>query len=167
MTSPPAGPAQPSSTGPEHWVLTGPTASGKSALALELAERLSLEILSMDSMAVYRRMDIGTAKPPAEDRQRVPHQLIDLVEPAETFDTARWCEHAAQQLRRLPSEASRRRALFVGGTPLYLMAFFKGLMEGPAANPVLRQQLEERLGSLLCSTLKLSNDYRSCTTCCS
>jgi len=76
---------------PPLWVVTGPTASGKTALALELAARTGREILSMDSMAVYRRMDIGTAKPTDAERARVPHHLVDLVEPSETFDTARWC----------------------------------------------------------------------------
>ncbi len=124
------------------WVVTGPTASGKTALALELAARLGLEVLSMDSMAVYRRMDIGTAKPSAADRERVAHHLIDLVEPHETFDTARWCAAAAQALDAVHRRG--RRALFVGGTPLYLMAFFKGMMQGPAADPELRARLEAR-----------------------
>lgn len=88
---------------PPLWVVSGPTASGKTALAVALAARLGLEILSMDSMAVYRRMDIGTAKPDAEDRARVPHHLIDLVEPHETFDTARWCEAAERCCRSCSS----------------------------------------------------------------
>ncbi|MBL8728747.1 MAG: tRNA (adenosine(37)-N6)-dimethylallyltransferase MiaA [Planctomycetes bacterium] len=124
------------------WVVTGPTASGKSALALQLAERLDLEIVSMDSMAVYRQMDIGTAKPSAAERARVPHHLIDLVAPSATFDTARWCEAAAAALDDIHGRG--RRALFVGGTPLYLMAFFKGMMQGPAADPELRQALAAR-----------------------
>lgn len=129
-------------TTPPLWVVTGPTASGKTALALELAERLGLEILSMDSMAVYRQMDVGTAKPSPEEQARVKHHLIDLVPPKETFDTARWCEAAAQALTEL--QARGRGALFVGGTPLYLMAFFKGLMQGPAADPALRAELEAK-----------------------
>jgi len=124
------------------WVVSGPTASGKTALALELAASLGLEILSMDSMAVYRQMDIGTAKPSAADRARVPHWLIDLVEPSETFDTARWCEAAAAALQDVQRRGAR--ALFVGGTPLYLMAFFKGMMRGPAADTALRAGLEAR-----------------------
>jgi tRNA dimethylallyltransferase len=125
---------------PPLWVVSGPTASGKTALAVELAARLGLEILSMDSMAVYRRMDIGTAKPDAADRARVPHHLIDLVEPHETFDTARWCEAAARTLQDLQQRG--RGALFVGGTPLYLMAFFKGMMQGPGRDDALRARLE-------------------------
>lgn len=132
---------QPQDTAP-LWVLTGPTAAGKSALALLLAEQLGAEILSMDSMTVYRRMDIGTAKPDRQERARVPHHLLDLVEPSCDFDTARWCEAADAAVRLV--RARGRQPLFVGGTPLYLMAFFKGLMQGPAADPVLRQELERR-----------------------
>lgn len=124
------------------WVVSGPTACGKTALAVQLAERLSLEILSMDSMAVYRQMDIGTAKPTAAERARVPHHLIDLVEPSETFDTARWCAAAERTLVDL--QARGRGALFVGGTPLYLMAFFKGMMQGPGRDSALRERLEAR-----------------------
>lgn len=127
---------------PPLWIVTGPTASGKTALALELAAREGAEILSMDSMAVYRRMDVGTAKPSAADRERVPHHLIDLVEPWEEFDTARWCSLAEQTLVDLAARG--RRALLVGGTPLYLMAFGKGMLQGPAADPQLRAGLEQR-----------------------
>lgn len=122
--------------------MTGPTASGKTALAVELAERTGREILSMDSMAVYRRMDIGTAKPTAEERSRVPHHLVDIVDPNETFDTARWCKLAEEKLNELRERG--KQALFVGGTPLYLMAFFKGMMQGPEAQPELRKALEAR-----------------------
>ena len=121
------------------WILTGPTAAGKSALALEIAEREGLEILSMDSMAIYRGMDLGTAKPNPQDRQRLPHHLIDLVEPHQSFDTARYCAAAEAVLRELRGRGAR--PLFVGGTPLYLMAFFKGMMAGPAADPELRGAL--------------------------
>ncbi|MBX3462442.1 MAG: tRNA (adenosine(37)-N6)-dimethylallyltransferase MiaA [Planctomycetes bacterium] len=127
---------------PPLWVVTGPTAAGKTALAVALAERLGLEIVSMDSMAVYRRMDIGTAKPSAAERVRVRHHLIDVVEPHETFDTARWCAAAAAALDDIRQRG--RSPLFVGGTPLYLMAFFKGLMAGPAADPEVRAALAAR-----------------------
>jgi len=133
---------QETSTAAPLWVVTGPTASGKTKLALELAARTGREIVSMDSMAVYRRMDIGTAKPTVAERARVSHHLIDLVDPDETFDTARWCRLAQQKLDEL--RAAGREALFVGGTPLYLMAFFKGMMEGPQADPAVRRRLEER-----------------------
>lgn len=127
---------------PPLWVVSGPTACGKTALAVQLAERASLEILSMDSMAVYRQMDLGTAKPTAAERARVPHHLIDLVEPHETFDTARWCEAAERALAELHHRG--KGALFVGGTPLYLMAFFKGMMQGPGRDSALRERLEAR-----------------------
>lgn len=124
-------------------VVTGPTASGKSARALELAEELgNCEVLSMDSMAIYRRMDVGTAKPSAEERARVRHWLIDLVEPSESFDTARYCEAAAAALADI--RARGRQPLLVGGTPLYLMAFLKGILPGPAAQPELRAELMAR-----------------------
>jgi tRNA dimethylallyltransferase len=127
------------------WVLTGPTAGGKTAAALALADRLAsrgerVEILSMDSMAVFRRMDIGTAKPDPDERAAVPHHLIDLVEPHEPFDTARWCAEAERVLREVRARGAR--PLFVGGTPLYLMAFFKGLIDGVPADPELRDRLE-------------------------
>ena len=124
------------------WVLSGPTAAGKSSLALKLAEADGLEILSMDSMAVYRRMDIGTAKPTAEERAQVPHHLIDLVGPDRDFDTKQWCEAAAEAVAEVRSRG--RQPLFVGGTPLYLMAFFKGMLEGPAAVPEIRERLLNR-----------------------
>ncbi len=123
------------------WVLTGPTASGKSGLAMQLAELCDLEILSMDSMAVYRRMDIGTAKPSAAQRQQVPHHCLDLVGPNQGFDTSSYCAAAQEALDQV--QARGKQALFVGGTPLYLMAFFKGMLEGPSAAPELRQRLQE------------------------
>jgi tRNA dimethylallyltransferase len=126
----------------EALVITGPTACGKSALAVEFAARHGCEILSMDSMAIYRGMDIGTAKPSTEERARVPHHLIDLVPPSESFDTSRWCDAADAAAAAV--RARGRRPLFVGGTPLYLMAYFKGLIEGPAADPALRAALEAR-----------------------
>lgn len=119
-------------------VLTGATASGKSSLAVQLAEEAGAELVSMDSMAVYRRMDIGTAKPSAAERARVPHHLIDVVGPDEPFDTATWCRLAQAVVDR----ADGRPLIFVGGTPLYLMAFFKGMLEGPSADPGIRARLE-------------------------
>jgi tRNA dimethylallyltransferase len=120
-------------------ILTGPTGSGKSALALDVAERLGAEIVSMDSMAVYRHMDVGTAKPDAEARRRVPHHLLDVLEPWESASVAWWLERAADCCSDI--EARGKRVLFVGGTPLYLKALLHGLFDGPAADEVLRARL--------------------------
>jgi tRNA dimethylallyltransferase len=128
-------------------VLTGPTGSGKTELGVALAERLGAEILSMDSMALYRGMDIGTAKPTPAQRQRVPHHLVDLLAPWEAASVAWWLERAAACCRDI--ERRGRRALFVGGTPLYLKALLHGLFEGPPADATLRLQLAQeavRLG---------------------
>jgi tRNA dimethylallyltransferase len=120
-------------------ILTGPTGSGKSRLALELAERLGAEIVSMDSMAVYRGMDIGTAKPSVEDRRRVPHHLLDVLDPWESASVAWWLAEAARCCREI--SARGRRPLIVGGTPLYLKALLYGLFEGPPADEALRGRL--------------------------
>jgi tRNA dimethylallyltransferase len=130
------------------FVLTGPTGSGKSQLALRLAERLGAEIVSMDSMALYRGMDLGTAKPSPADRRRVPHHLLDVLDPWESASVAWWLSQAAACCREL--EARGRRVLFVGGTPLYLKALLYGLFDGPPADEELRRRLTEeaeRLGA--------------------
>jgi tRNA dimethylallyltransferase len=121
-------------------VLTGATGSGKSALALELAPALNAEIVSMDSMAVYRGFDIGTAKPTAEERTRVPHHLVDELDPWESASVAWWLERARSAVAEIESRG--RRALIVGGTPLYLKALARGLFRGPPANAALREALE-------------------------
>src|SRR5262245_22173876 len=109
---------------PDHFrnclILSGPTGSGKSALALELAPRLDAEIISMDSMTLYRGMDVGTAKPSQEERARVPHHLIDVLDPHESASVAWWLSRAAECVRDI--EARGKQALFVGGTALYLKA---------------------------------------------
>jgi tRNA dimethylallyltransferase len=121
-------------------VLTGPTASGKTALALELAGPLNAEIVAMDSMTLYRGMDIGTAKPTADERRRVPHHLLDVLEPWESASVAWWLERAAACCREIESRG--RQALFVGGTPLYLKALLYGLFDGPPADAAVRARLE-------------------------
>lgn len=124
----------------EACYLTGPTASGKTPLALEVAERLGAEIVSLDSMAIYRGMDIGTAKPSAADRARVPHHLLDIVEPTETYSVSCYVQAAHEVAAEIASRG--KRALFVGGTPLYLKSLLRGLFLGPPAAPEFRQAVE-------------------------
>jgi tRNA dimethylallyltransferase len=123
----------------DAWYLVGPTASGKSEVGLLLARSLDAEILSLDSMAVYRGMDIGTAKPSPEQRRQIPHHLIDLVEPTEDFSIASYLQEAHRCVRQIRSAG--KVALFVGGTPLYLKALLRGLFIGPAPDWELRQRL--------------------------
>jgi len=127
-------------------ILTGPTASGKSALALELAPRLNAEIVCADSMTLYRGLDIGTAKPSAEDRARVPHHLIDVLDPSESANVAWWLEQATERVWDI--EARGKTALFVGGTPFYLKALLCGLFPSPPADQDLRRRLEADAGAL-------------------
>ena len=123
-----------------HLALVGPTASGKSALALEIARRLGdVEIVSADSMQVYRGMDIGTAKPSAAERAEVPHHLLDVADPSEDFSVARFQAEVDEALAGI--EARGHRALLVGGTGLYLQAVVDGL-ELPGEWPELRADLE-------------------------
>ena len=122
--------------------LVGPTASGKSELAVELAERAGAEILSMDSMLVYRGLDVGTAKPGPALRERVPHHLMDLVGPEESFSVQRWLAQAERALADVRGRG--KRALFVGGTAFFLRALVQGLFEGPPADPLVRARIEAR-----------------------
>ena len=131
--------ADPPSLPPECWYLTGPTASGKTAVGLALAERLGAEIVSLDSMAVYRGLDIGTAKPSVDERRRVPHHLIDICEPGEEFSVAQYVEAARRAVAEIRGRG--RQVLFVGGTPMYLKALLRGLFDGPPADWKLRNQL--------------------------
>lgn len=121
-------------------LLAGPTAVGKSAVALLLAERLDGEIISVDSMQVYRGLDIGTAKPSAEDRRRVPHHLIDVAELDEPFDAARFVEAAGEAIAAI--RARGRLPILCGGTGLYFRAYREGLGGAPASSPALRALLE-------------------------
>jgi len=122
------------------WFLSGPTASGKTQVALALARRIGAEIVSMDSMAVYRGMDVGTAKPTPQEQQAAPHHLIDLVEPHEQYSLARYVADARRAAEAI--RARGREVLFVGGTPLYLKGLLRGIFDGPSADPLLREQLE-------------------------
>jgi tRNA dimethylallyltransferase len=122
-------------------ILTGPTGSGKTQLALELAGRLNAEIVAMDSMTLYRGMDLGTAKPTALERRHIPHHLLDVLDPWESASVAWWLERAAACCREI--EARGKRVLLVGGTALYLKALLHGLFDGPPADEALRRQLTE------------------------
>lgn len=121
-------------------VLTGPTGSGKSAVALELAEQLGGELVSLDSMTLYRGMDIGTAKPTADEQARVPHHLIDVLDPWESGSVAWWLDRAAEACAGI--RARGRVPIFVGGTPFYLKALRHGLFESPPVDPGMREKWE-------------------------
>jgi tRNA dimethylallyltransferase len=120
--------------------LAGPTAVGKSEVALHLAERLGGEIISVDSMQVYRGLDIGTAKPSMVERSRVPHHLLDVVELNESFDAAKFAALGHAVIRQIQERG--RIPILCGGTGLYFKALLEGLGEAPPANPALRAELE-------------------------
>lgn len=121
-------------------VLTGPTGSGKTAWAIQLAPRIGAEIVSMDSMTLYRGMDVGTAKPSTAERAAVPHHLIDVLDPWESANVAWWLERAEQACKAIRSRGLI--PLFVGGTPFYLTALMHGLFAAPPADEAIRKQLE-------------------------
>jgi tRNA dimethylallyltransferase len=123
------------------WFLTGPTAAGKSGVGVELAQRIDAEIVSLDSMALYRGMNIGTAKPTAQQRRSVPHHLIDVLEPYEEYSLAQYVEAAGRCAGEIASRG--RQALFVGGTPLYLKGLLRGIFRGPPADWQLRRRLAD------------------------
>jgi len=122
--------------------LLGPTASGKTAVALQLAERFPVEVVSVDSAQVYRGMDVGTAKPDRAARSRVPHHLIDILEPAQAYSAGRFRDDALEVIAGI--EARGRLPILAGGTMLYFRALTRGLADLPPAQPQLRRELEER-----------------------
>lgn len=122
--------------------LLGPTASGKTALALALAERFPAEIVSVDSAQVYRGMDVGTAKPDAQARARVAHHLIDIVEPVEAYSAGRFRDDALRLVAEI--HARGRLPILAGGTMLYFRALTRGLAQLPPAQPQVRAELERR-----------------------
>lgn len=127
---------------PRIVVITGPTATGKTALALDLAQRHAGEIVSADSRQIYRHLDIGTAKPTEEQQARVRHYLIDVADPDERFDAARFrglAEAAVADIAR-----RGKRVFLVGGTGLYIRALIHGLFVGPSADPALRCRLAQQ-----------------------
>jgi tRNA dimethylallyltransferase len=125
-------------------ILTGPTACGKTALALELADRLGAEIVAVDSMTLYRGMDVGTAKPTPEERARAPHHLIDVLDPWESGTVAWWLDRAAEACRTITARG--KRPMLVGGTPFYLKSLLHGLFEGPPGDVELRRELDLEAG---------------------
>jgi tRNA dimethylallyltransferase len=122
------------------WFLTGPTASGKSEVSLQLARKLDAEIISVDSMAVYKGMDIGTAKPSLMERESIPHHLIDLVDPTADYSVSQFVLDSHQKAHEI--RARGKKVLFVGGTPLYLKTLMCGMFLGPAADWDFRDAVE-------------------------
>ncbi len=135
----------PTPPAPPTWILAGPTACGKTAAALALAREVDLEIISVDSALIYRGMDIGTAKPTPDELAQVPHHLIDILDPTESYSAARF----VQDTHRLIDEirARGRTPLLVGGTMLYIKALLEGLDELPPADPVIRAQLDAQMAA--------------------
>jgi tRNA dimethylallyltransferase len=127
---------------PQLIIITGPTATGKTALAIELATRYDAEIISADSRQVYRYLDIGTAKPTPAQRAVVAHHLIDVANPDERFDGARFRALAVAAIEDILRRG--KRVFVVGGTGLYLRALTRGLFAGPAADMALRARLQEQ-----------------------
>ncbi len=125
------------------WFLTGPTGSGKTPVAMALAQRLDAEIISLDSMAIYQGMDIGTAKPSAQLRSRVPHHLLDIIPPTETYSVSNYVVAAHAAAAQI--HARGRSVLICGGTPLYLKSLIRGLFLGPEADWEFRHAVEQDL----------------------
>ncbi|HXY05985.1 MAG TPA: tRNA (adenosine(37)-N6)-dimethylallyltransferase MiaA [Burkholderiaceae bacterium] len=142
---PQAAPSDEAPTGYDAVLLLGPTASGKSALAMELARQIPLEIVSIDSTQVYRGLDIGSAKPSAADRARVPHHLLDLRDPTQPYSAAQFLRDAALAIRDVRGRG--RLPLVVGGTMMYARALREGLSELPDADPAIRARIENEAAS--------------------
>ncbi|MCC2597395.1 tRNA (adenosine(37)-N6)-dimethylallyltransferase MiaA [Pusillimonas sp. MFBS29] len=120
--------------------LAGPTAAGKSAATLALAQRWPIEVIVMDSATIYRGMDIGTAKPSKQEQAVMPHHLLDILDPAERYSAAQFQSHASQLIRQIQERGNR--PLICGGTMLYYKALREGLNELPAADPVIRAEID-------------------------
>ena len=131
---------------PRVILLVGPTGVGKTKMALKMAGLFGGEIVSADSLQVYRGMDIGTAKPTSEERRCIPHHLIDVVDPDQPFDASRYCDLAHRVIARLHGEG--KPIFVVGGTGLYLRALLGGLIAGPGADESLREILREEMKRL-------------------
>lgn len=128
---------------PPTVVILGPTATGKSALGLRLAEELGGEIVNADALQVYRGLDIGTAKPTAEERRRVPHHLVDVLDPAERYSAGEFARRARAAVAEI--EERGRVPLVVGGSGLYLRALLEGISPVPRGDPAVRAALRRRL----------------------
>lgn len=140
------GTVEESSPALECWFLSGATAVGKTETGLHLAEKLGAEIISLDSMTIYRGMDIGTAKPTSEQQARVPHHLIDVVDPDEEYSIDCYLRAAHDKIAEIKGRG--REVLFVGGTPLYLKALLRGLTSGPPADWEMREQIEAEVAEI-------------------
>jgi tRNA dimethylallyltransferase len=125
------------------WFLAGPTASGKTELGIALARRLNAEVVALDSMTVYRGLDIGTAKPPVSERGGIPHHLFDILDPCDEYNVAEYLNAARVACEGIVSRGCV--PLFVGGTGLYLRSLLRGLFDGPAADAELRARLDQEL----------------------
>ncbi len=141
---------------PRPILILGPTASGKSELAVGLAEKLGGEVISSDSMQVYRHMDAGTAKPTPAQRARAPHHLVDIVEPTEPFTAAEWLKRAESLIVFLQTQG--KTPIIVGGTNLYLKGLLEGMFEGPGQDPAFRASLETIATPQLHARLKVCDD---------
>jgi len=130
-------------SGQKKILILGVTASGKGALAFELARTLGGGIISIDSMKVYRRMDIGTAKPPLEKRKQLPYYLVDVVEPWESFSVDQFLDMAHQAIEAIAE--AQKPVIAVGGTAMYIKALLYGLFEGPGTDAALREQIRQEI----------------------
>lgn len=128
---------------PDYFVryyLSGPTASGKTAIGLILADRLDAEIVSMDSMSLYIGMDIGTAKPTVQEQERVPHHLLDVIAPSQEYSLSQYLHEVERVVTEIRSRG--KNVLFVGGTPLYLKGLLRGIFHGPGSDARIRERLQ-------------------------
>lgn len=121
----------------------GPTASGKTDLAMQIADHLPVELISVDSALIYKGMDLGTAKPDSETLQRYPHQLVDIKDPSESYSAAEFREDVLRLIQQ--AQENGRLPLLVGGTMMYFNALLKGMAELPASDPELRAELDQRI----------------------
>ena len=147
-----AAPQLPSASSQLPIFLAGPTGVGKSAVALALAEKIGGEIVTVDSMQVYRGLDIGTAKPTTDERKKIPHHLLDVCELNEAFDAAQFIRLAQKAIAEIQSRG--RIPIFCGGTGLYFKAFLDGLGEAPPADEKIRAELEAAPFAVLLAELK-------------